>query len=795
MRNSLRRLLALAGCWATVAAAAPVADDLPQVVRVHTRDRAVIQSLADEHGHLMVDRKSGTVAFDADAKARAALAARGLRFEVDAIATADFNAPFLAAKAGIPGFACYRTVAETKSRLDALATQYPALLTLVDAGDSWERTQSAAAGEDLRIARITNSAIAGTKPKLFVTASIHPRELPTAETALRFVERLLAGYGTDPDVTWIVDRNEVHVLVVTNPDGRKKAETGLSWRKNTNNNFCANSNTRGIDLNRNMVFQWGGQGASATPCNETYRGPSALSEPESFAIDAYQRLLFPDRRGPNLGDAAPADADGIYIDVHNNAAEVLWPYGFDDVSVAPNNAALQTLGRRLAWFNGYEPMQSNQLYAAAGATDDNAYGNLGVAAYTIELGGAGFNVDCSVFESSIAQQNVDALLYAARVVRAPYLLPAGPDVLAASASPPVVFAGDPVQIAAIADDTRFNQSNGTEATQPIASAKAFVDALPWLAGSPSQALAAADGAFDATREELTGTIATTGLAPGRHLAYVTARDASGNDGPVTAAFVDVLDPATAGQLSGTVRNRTGTPLAADVRADSYTVHAGTNGNYLHRLAQGSHTLTVSAPHHETQVLAGVVVAPGSTTTQDVSLFALCARATQDAQSGLAGWTTQVTAGANTWGVAPASGAFATSHWTESVAGNYGNGIDTSLVSPALDLAGYDAPRLSFDVSCETEATYDFGRVEVRTGPAAAWTQVWQCTGSLAKTHVELDLPQLAGAAQAQVRFRVTSDTSQVRDGVRIDDVLLEAGGATCRATQGPADPLFQNGFE
>ena len=158
------------------------------------------------------------------------------------------------------------------------------------------------------------------------------------------------------------------LLLQTNPDGRKKAETGLSWRKNTNNNFCANSNTRGIDLNRNMVFQWGGQGASATPCNETYRGPSALSEPESFAIDAYQRLLFPDRRGPNLGDAAPADADGIYIDVHNNAAEVLWPYGFDDVSVAPNNTALQTLGRRLAWFNGYEPMQSNQLYAAAGAT-------------------------------------------------------------------------------------------------------------------------------------------------------------------------------------------------------------------------------------------------------------------------------------------------------------------------------------------------------------------------------------------------------------------------------------------
>ena len=94
-----------------------------------------------------------------------------------------------------------------------------------------------------------------------------------------------------------------------------------------------------------------------------------------------------------------------------------------------------------------------------------------------------------------------------------------------------------------------------------------------------------------------------------------------------------------------------------------------------------------------------------------------------------------------------------------------------------------------------QTTFDFGRVEVRTGPAAAWTQVWQCSGALPKTRVELDLPQLAGAAQAQVRFRVTSDTGVVGDGVRIDDVLLEAASATCRGAQGAVDPLFSSGFE
>ena len=33
------------------------------------------------------------------------------------------------------------------------------------------------------------------------------------------------------------------------------------------------------------------------------------------------------------------------------------------------------------------------------------------------------------------------------------------------------------------------------------------------------------------------------------------------------------------------------------------------------------------------------------------------------------------------------------------------------------------------------------------------------------------------------------------DGVRIDDVLLEAASATCRGAQGAVDPLFSSGFE
>ena len=92
---------------------------------------------------------------------------------------------------------------------------------------------------------------------LFLMAAIHARELTTAETATRFAERLVAGYGPDPDITWLLDYNEIHIVPQVNPDGRKRAEGGVLWRKNTNdsNGSCSPSRI-GVDLNRNSSFKW-----------------------------------------------------------------------------------------------------------------------------------------------------------------------------------------------------------------------------------------------------------------------------------------------------------------------------------------------------------------------------------------------------------------------------------------------------------------------------------------------------------------------------------------------------------
>jgi len=180
----------------------------------------------------------------------------------------------------IPSYPCYRTVEETYAAAASLAVNYPNLATWTDVGDTWQKAIGPLDGYDMMVLKLTNNAIVAQKPVLFLTASIHAREYAPAEIATRFAEYLVNNYGIDPDVTWMLDNQEIHIMFHANPDGRKIAEGGVSWRKNRDNDDGCSS-TYGVDLNRNFTYQWGTGGSSTNPCDETYRGPSAGSEPET----------------------------------------------------------------------------------------------------------------------------------------------------------------------------------------------------------------------------------------------------------------------------------------------------------------------------------------------------------------------------------------------------------------------------------------------------------------------------------------------------------------------------------
>lgn len=777
------------------------------VLRAEYERPEQLQAVAASYGHLVVDPEAKVLMVETDAFGRRRLERLGLRVSVAEEATAAINRPqpIGALAKAIGGLVCYRTVEETYAAMDMLAASRPDLVEIIDIGPSWRLSQGLS-GYPLRVIRLTNEAIPGPKPKLFVMASVHAREYTPAETLTRFVEGLVNGHGRDPDATWMLDHHEVHALLQANPDGRKLAEaqwnsTASGQRKNANANFCPATRI-GVDLNRNFPFGWnstGGSGSSGEPCADIFRGPAASSEPETFAIASYVRSIFPDARGPDPLDPAPDDTPGIFLDLHSYSRLVLWPWGATN-TVAPNGGPLQTLGRRLAWFNGYTPQQSTGLYLTDGTTIDFAYGELGVAALTFELGVAFFE-SCGTFQSTVLPDNLNALTYALRVAREPYRLPAGPETREVTIAPDLVVRGEIATLSARIDDTRFSTVSAppNPVIQPqhaILAAEAFIGIPPWLPAAVGRPLAASDGAFDSANEMVGGELSTAELPAGRHLVYVRGRDANEDAaraiGPVAAAFLRVVEPSDLAVLSGRVTAAaTGEPVAATLRIDDLVAtSSATTGAYVRRLAPGSFALEVEAPGFEPRRIEPVVVAPGAALTRDVELYRWCQRLADDAEPS----SPLVFAAESPWQRRIGSGIAGSGGWIAGNGTSYPANQNASLTSAELDLSADSTVILRFDQRCATQARFDFGIVEVRASPTAPWIEVHRCEGDPVWRRIELPLPQLAGAAAAQLRFRFTSDASTSAQGFAIDNVVLDASGSVCRAAQDPGR-LFTDGFE
>ncbi|MCP4593904.1 MAG: carboxypeptidase, partial [bacterium] len=119
----------------------------------------------------------------------------------------------------IPGYSCYETVEETYAAAQAMATGNPTLASWTDVGNSWEKNNGLG-GYDMMVLKLTNTAITGDKPKLFLTCALHAREYTTAGLCLTFAQQLVDDYDVDADTTWILDHHEIHFMLHANPDGR-----------------------------------------------------------------------------------------------------------------------------------------------------------------------------------------------------------------------------------------------------------------------------------------------------------------------------------------------------------------------------------------------------------------------------------------------------------------------------------------------------------------------------------------------------------------------------------------------
>ncbi len=757
------------------------------VAKVYFTSRDQLSQLSARYDILSVDQKLGIAYVLLSTPELAALQQAGFTVEIDQAKTkliTQANTPLPGQGTdSIPGYPCYRTVQETYATLHEIAAAHPDLAVLYDIGDSWLKTQGQG-GYDIYALRLSNINVGypDPKPTFFVMAEIHAREYATSELATRYAEYLVNNYGTDPDITWLLDYFQVYIVTMANPDGRIIAEGGDLWRKNVDSDDgCNDPWSWGTDLNRNYGFHWEGGGSSPYPCDETYRGPSANSEPETITIENLVTSIFTDQRGPGDTDPAPLDATGLMVTLHSAASLVLWPWGWTSTD-APNAPQLQTLGRHMASFNGYTPQQSNDLYPTNGTTDDWTYGQLGIASFTWEMAGQFFQ-DCNSFENTDVPDNIPALLYSFKSARQPYMDPAGPETLSLVATPAGITPGESVLLTGTANDTR-----GGEPTQNIAAARYSVDEPSWIADT-TYPMTASDGSFNSKVEVIQATIDTTGWASGRHSIFVESQDAAGNWGLTSAAFVYVIDPGVSPVIQGYVRAAgNNLPVAANVTAGIFnTTTDPATGFYSMTVISGTYDMVVEADNFARSTANGVVAQDYQTVEQNFTLYPICSVFTDDVESGNQGWTAQ-----SPWAITTEASHSPTHSWTDSPGGNYGNGRDVSLTSGYFDLSDSTGVTLSFWHTYATEPGYDFGRVEYNTGNG--WTQVASYDGTQAGwINEELLIPALDGQASARIRFRFTSDSvTQTADGWHIDDISLNAGGPGCLPPTPPTAEFSSN---
>uniref|UniRef100_A0A3Q3W5K2 Carboxypeptidase A1 n=1 Tax=Mola mola TaxID=94237 RepID=A0A3Q3W5K2_MOLML len=260
----------------------------------------------------------------------------------------------------------YHTLSEIYSFQDMLVAENPSLVSKLVIGQSYE-------GRPLNVLKFSTGG--SNRPAIWIDTGIHSREWITQASGTLFAKKIANDYGQEPALTAILDKMDILLEIVTNPDGFYYTHTSnRMWRKTRKPN--PGSSCVGVDPNRNWGIDFGGLGASNNPCSEVYHGPMAHSETEVKSI-----VDFVKSHG-NIKS---------FISIHSYSQMLMYPYGYTTTPVK-DQAELHALAEKaitdLATLYGTRYTYGNiidTIYQASGCTIDWTYDQGIKYSYTFEL--------------------------------------------------------------------------------------------------------------------------------------------------------------------------------------------------------------------------------------------------------------------------------------------------------------------------------------------------------------------------------------------------------------------------
>jgi murein tripeptide amidase MpaA len=270
-----------------------------------------------------------------------------------------------------------------RDELYSVARQNPQLVKLEVFGTTRQ-------GRELIALKLTDRARFvpdGSRPSVLYMSVQHAREWIGIEVNRRFLHYIIDRWrANDPEIRSLLGNTELWFVLAANPDGYQYTfDVERLWRKNLRDNNGDGQITvgDGVDPNRNFAEHWGydNEGSSPDPADETYRGPSAASEPETRA---FQGLI--DRIKPRF-----------LSNIHSYGQWLLYPQGWQVGTLDADYPLYVATGGTDAdsAIPGFNVGQSaDTLYVTNGETTDFADTSVGTIGFTPELSegvpGAGF---------------------------------------------------------------------------------------------------------------------------------------------------------------------------------------------------------------------------------------------------------------------------------------------------------------------------------------------------------------------------------------------------------------------
>ncbi|XP_036935042.1 carboxypeptidase B [Acanthopagrus latus] len=262
----------------------------------------------------------------------------------------------------------YNTWADIEAWMSSMTSSSSGLMTKQVIGNTYE-------GRAMTVLKI-GKASSSTKPAIFMDCGIHAREWISPAFCQWFVKEALSTYGTDSQMTSLLDQMDVYVLPVFNIDGYDFThKSNRMWRKTRSRR--SGSSCIGADPNRNFDAGWCSLGASSNPCSDTFCGYTPESEIEV----------------KNVADFIRRNKSTIkaYLTIHSYSQLLLFPYSYTYDLAADHNELMKVAeGASSALRSLYGTRYTSgpgatTIYPAAGGSDDWAY-DLGVKySYTFEL--------------------------------------------------------------------------------------------------------------------------------------------------------------------------------------------------------------------------------------------------------------------------------------------------------------------------------------------------------------------------------------------------------------------------